>query len=295
MPILRINAGPAGLCLHGTGDDPWAALHRAGARAARIVVMVHGYKYSPFVARHCPQAKLFARDRWPAAFGAAEADTLVVAFGWHARGTLVAAYDRATTKAAVLSKVIATLRRAGPPVDIVAHSLGTTLALSALPYLGAGDVGRLVLLSAAAHRCVAAHALATPAGRVARTVHVTSRENAVFDLLFERLVPGAGALSRDRAIATVLIDSDRTRADLARAGFDIAPRDRLVSHWSSYARPGVMALNAALLDGRLPLDALPAPAPARAALRRVGLAIARQSGIMRGASRQEAHPHEHVT
>jgi pimeloyl-ACP methyl ester carboxylesterase len=158
----------------------------------------------------------------------------------------------------------------------VAHSLGAQAALAALGHLPAGSVDRLLLLTGASFSSFAEEMLATPAGRTAEVFNITSRENDFFDLAFERLVaaPARGDRTIGAGIAaqnarTLQLDCDRTLAAFARKGFEIAPAQRRVSHWSAYTRPGVMALYAALLRncGDLPLDSFDADVPSQPAAR----------------------------
>lgn len=285
MPLLRINAGVQGLRLHGSDRQPLTAARRL---RGPVVVMIHGNKYSPRVAGHCPHARLFHAGGWPQALGLEAQGTNTIAFGWEARGGLRHAHAQALSDAAQLAQLIAALRgrRHGGPVHIIAHSLGATLALAALPYLRHGDVGRIVLLSGAAHLGLARHALASPAGLGTQLFHVTSRANALFDLGFEQVIAGTGAIGRgiDRAQAVRLhIDCARTRGRLGTLGYPLGPPRRRVCHWSSYTCAGVMALNAALLDGSLPMTVLRhiLPPPPE---RRTALAILNKTSIMAAVS-----------
>lgn len=290
MPLLRINATARGLRVHASPQSVTAALARVADGQGPVVIMVHGYKYSPFVQGRCPHARIFHAGAWPAELHSAERGALTIAFGWHARGGLLAAYDTALGQARQLAQVVAALRGRGP-VHIIAHSLGATLVLAALPYLRGGDVGRIVLLSGAAHLGLARHALATPAGAACETFHVTGRSNALFDFAFERMIPGSGAIGRGLRQAnttTLQIDCPATLALLETLGYPLAPAQRRICHWSCYTRAGVMALNAALLDGTLGVarlrDALAVMQP---------LAPPAKTRIM-GWSTRKGPPHEHA-
>lgn len=291
MPLLRINAHAQGLTLHGSPQPVARSLAHAPQGPATI--MVHGYKYSPFVTARCPHGRLFRPAGWPLALGLERPGVLGVAFGWHARGGLMRAYGRALARGAQLAQLVALLRGRGP-VNLIAHSLGATLVLAALPYLRAGDVGRIVLLSGAAHLGVAHHALASPAGQAAQVIHVTGRENALFDLGFERLTGGSGAIGRGLPQHNALrlgLDCPLALAALARLGWPLAPQRRRICHWSSYTRPGIMALNAALLDGRVSLPALRAALPPDAS---PPLALRHKSGIMSQHRTGTGTAHEHA-
>jgi hypothetical protein len=151
------------------------------------------------------------------------------------------------------------------PVQVVGHSLGARVALSAFPHLPAGAIGRALLLAAAETRAGAEAALATPAGRGAEIVNVCSRENTVFDLLFRAAIHphrplaralGAGLGRVDARWLDLRIDDAATRAHLAGRGFRIPPPGPRVCHWSAYLRPGLFPLYRALLREGLPLAAL---------------------------------------
>jgi hypothetical protein len=297
MPLLRINATTRGLRLHGQdrsfGQSVSATLAEAAHAGGPAVIMVHGYKYSPFVAGRCPHGRIFRADAWPKGLDLASNAGLGIAFGWHARGGLATAYDTAINQAAQMAQLVSALRCTWP-VHIIAHSLGATLVLAALPYLRSGDVGRIVLLSGAAHTGLAHHALQSPAGQDCTLFHVTSGENLLFDLGFEHMIPGSGAIGRGldspRALR-IPIDCAPTLAALAGLGFALAPPQRRVCHWSSYTRAGVMALNGALLSGALPLEHLRAALPVPCA-RRWTLALALKTRIMARAGRATAAPQD---
>lgn len=283
MPVIRINAN---------GDTP--RLHRSPAPAHRlleqtrhvpgpVIIMTHGYKYMPGHPLCCPHAGIFAtgatglaesRSRWPAAMGLdGHGGGLGIAFGWDARGTLWQAQRRARAAGRALADVIGTLRRLNPdrPVHLISHSMGVELAFEALHHLPGKALDRIVSMTGAAFRSRAEAALATPAGRQVEFINVTSRENDLFDFLFERLI--APPRRGDRAIGdricannavTVQIDCVDTRDHIARLGFELGDRSRRVCHWSSYMRPGALWFYAALMrdPGRYPLDLIRRGLPA---------------------------------
>ena len=76
----------------------------------------------------------------------------------------------------------------GRGTDVIAHSLGARVALSALSHAAPGDFRRLILLAAAETRRPARMALTSPAGRTAEVINVTTRENDLFDFLAEWLL-----------------------------------------------------------------------------------------------------------
>ncbi|MGD9864479.1 MAG: alpha/beta hydrolase [Pseudodonghicola sp.] len=261
MAIVRINATGERAELHRGSEPAEQALRRAGAAPGPAVVMIHGFKYLPGHRIHCPHRHILALQpealpwrspSWPRqlGFGAGLRDEgVAVAFGWQARGALWTAQRRAVEAGRALAQVIATLHDQAPerPVHVIAHSLGTELALEALHHLPRGAVGRIISLTGASYRSRAQAALDTEAGCTAEFINVTSRENDPFDFLFERLI--APPQPGDRAIGhgleapnaiTLQLDCPGTLAHLDRLGAAIALPERRICHWSSYMRPGVL-------------------------------------------------------
>ncbi|ABG31546.1 alpha/beta hydrolase [Roseobacter denitrificans] len=261
MPLLRINATPSDLALHDTSTGLRRRLRALAAAPGPVVIMVHGYKYAPASPDHCPHRKLFgeAEHSWPAALGfkgVHPAEGLAIAFGWYARGSLRSVHQRAAQLGTQLAHVIARLKTHAPqrPVHIIAHSMGSEAALSALAHLPTGAVDRMVLLTGASYANRASKLLETPAGRSARVLNVTSRENDLFDAAFERLVkpehPGDHAIGRGiraQNAVTLQLDCQQTITGLHQIGLPISPRSKRICHWSAYKRPGVMQLYARFL------------------------------------------------
>ena len=290
MPLLKINAGRLGPELDG-GGDLGAGLARALVdlpKGAPVVVLIHGYKFSPFAElssphRHilslAPRKGCWKALSWPRHLGFHRPGAgRCIAFGWVARGTLWRAWDAAEAAGAVLADLVARVHACGRAVDVVAHSLGARVALAALPALRAGSVGRLVLMAAAEYQNTAALRMQSPAGRAAEVINITSRENDLFDLLLEWTVraPDPG----DRALGAglprgggnwldVQIDCAATRAGLSGFGYRVPAPKRRVCHWSAYLRPGLFAFYRDLIrrPEALPLALLRRGMPARPAPR----------------------------
>ncbi|MDJ0827008.1 MAG: hypothetical protein QNJ16_16055 [Rhodobacter sp.] len=293
MPLLRINAEMDRPVLHGGGD-----LHAALSEqlmvlpdGAPVVVMIHGYRFSPTNSDTCPHRHILSiRPRkgcwkaisWPRhlGFGRGKRDEgLAIAFGWEARGSIWQAWASAAAAGAALAELIGrvqALRKV--PVDLLTHSLGARVALAALPQAPAGSVGRIVLLAAAEFQSTAVAALAMPAGRGAEFINVTSRENDLFDKLLEGFVRapkrsdcalGAGLGQDARNWLDLQMDCPAVRSVLAELGYRVPPPVRRVCHWSAYLRPGLFVLYLDLIRRRpaLPLELLRARLPERAANR----------------------------
>ncbi len=103
-----------------------------------------------------------------------------------------------------------------------------------------------------------------------QVVNLTTRENDLFDFLFEWLAVagldtaiGQGLRWTPANWLGVQIDQDATLAALIRLGYPLPPPPARINHWSPYLRPGVFTLYRALLDGSLPMAALRAALPTR--------------------------------
>lgn len=236
-------------------------MDQVGTDQGPVIVMVHGYKYQPGNARHCPHRHIFSLDpdhlpwkapSWPRqlGFGLGHADEgLAIAFGWEARGTLQQAQARAEEAGRALARFISQLYAANPtrPVHIIGHSLGAEVAFEALHHLPENAVDRIISMTGASYQSRALAALATPAGCSVELFNVTSRENDPYDYLFELLT--AAPVRGDRAIGqglvarnavTVQIDCLETLEHLATRGIVIAHPQRRFCHWSSYTRSGTL-------------------------------------------------------
>lgn len=270
MPVIRINAGENDAVLHGSPQSALRAIDRAAEGTGPVVAMIHGYKYRPGAEAYCPHRFILSHadagaDRdprtagWPRQLGfgrGAPEEGLALAFGWHARGPVWAAHRRARSAGQILARVLARLHAMAPTrsIHILAHSMGSEPALEALHHLPSGAVARMILMTGASYLGRARAALDTPAGRSAEVINVTSRENDLYDFLFERLV--APPMRGDRAIGfgleapntvTLQLDCPETLDHLNRLGARIAQPDRRMCHWSAYTRPGALPFYARLM------------------------------------------------
>ena len=287
MPLISVNAlGPD--LVADCGDDLDALLRSALtqlSRAAPVVVMIHGYRYDPASARDDPHRHILSPDplnvrngamSWPHHLGLSGATGrgLGLGLGWNAGGSIWHAYDQAALAGVALAQLIGMIAVIDPGrrVDIFAHSLGARVAFAALPRLDPGQLGRVILMAGAEFGARAAAAAASPAGRSAEFINITTRENDLFDVLLERLIRPRNGQDRGLghglpAPATnwldIQIDQAAALTGLAALGFVIAPPRRRICHWSAYQRPGLFALYRALLtrSGAIPLPLLRAHLP----------------------------------
>jgi hypothetical protein len=243
---------------------------------ARITVMVHGFKFSPGIDGRCPHGDIFSLTpgesgsvSWPRHLGLGAAH-LGIAFGWDGAGSLWRAWREARAAGAVLARLADLAAAEGRSIDLIAHSLGARVALSAMAQAEAGALGKAILIAPAEFQARAQEAMDRPCGAAARVLNVVSRENALYDRGLEWLLAphrlgerslGLG-LSEPRGNWTDLRIDDPAALDaLARLGYPIAPPLRRVCHWSGYLRPGIFALYRAVLSGSLALSLLRAALP----------------------------------
>jgi hypothetical protein len=274
---IRADAAPLGLSL----DTD--RLHRkldSLPPGAPVVVMIHGWRYAPGFARDCPHGSILSLDpapedrravSWPRHLGLDGTHGLGIALGWNAKCDPWRAHLRAGWTGTALAGIAGMVHgHSGRPIQVIAHSMGARVALSALHHAAPGQIGRMILLAAAETRTRSLAALATPAGQTVEVINVTTRENDLFDACFEwgihfglRTSIGQGLGKSHSGWHDLWIDQPRTLAALAALGHPLADPPRRICHWSPYLRPGTIALYRALLDGRLQTQALPVHRPAR--------------------------------
>lgn len=282
MALLRVNARGDVPQLHTAPDWPvdlaLAGALRALPPGAPVAVLIHGYKFSPWRPAHDPHTHIFAlgptrRCRkarsWPRGLGFSArgtADGLCIAFGWDAKAPvdalgLPAIHARAPGAAVALTRLLDMIAELAPErrVDLLAHSLGARVALLAMAALRRPVVGRAILMAAADYRSSARAALANPVLAGADVINVISRENDLYDFLFQAAVaaprPGDAPLGQGLPGAPgrwvdLPIDCDATLGALAQTGIAVAPPGRRACHWSGYLRPGMFDLYGALIRDR---------------------------------------------
>ncbi|SMX43321.1 alpha/beta hydrolase [Actibacterium lipolyticum] len=281
MPLVKINAvndlpAPAnGGDLKGVLAD---AFHRV-PRTAPVIVLIHGFKFSPFQESRSPHEHILSlspkpKNRraisWPTELGFTDLhpnEGLCISFGWDASGHIWRACANAEHAGKALAQLTAIISqlRPGQRVDVMTHSLGARVTLSGMAQMPPRALRRVVLMTPAEMTSRARAALDTPAGQCAEFLNITSRENDLYDLMFEGLVAphrpgdralGQGGFSKRRNWLDLQIDHPDTLEGLARIGLHIAPPSRRVCHWSPYLRPGMFDLYRAFLREGMPLTAL---------------------------------------
>lgn len=277
MSLIAIIATPTGPTLAdpagGAPEATIAASLRSLPPSAPVVIMVHGKGYEPGIPGRDPHQLIFAarsghgRSRnisWPRRLGFALPGSrdplgLCIGFGWDSGGAVWQAVRTADMAALMLARLVQMIRRIDPArrVDLIGHSLGARVILGAVPLMAEGAVHRVILLAGADFTGRAARALASPAGRAAEFFNVTSRENDLFDFLFERAFSPFGrhaALGRGLEGAAnwldVQLDHPTTVAALRRLGLPLAATQARVCHWSVYLRPGIFRLYRGLIHDR---------------------------------------------
>ncbi len=290
MPLLSVNAVGSVATPADPGPTLADRLRQSLATLppdAPVVLLLHGFRFSPEFPKSNPHTHILALEprqncwkatSWPRhlGFGRTADEGLCIGFAWQARGSIWQAYAAAAQAGTALAALVGQIQDIDPGrrVDVVAHSLGARVLLTALPLLAAGSIGRAILMSGAEFGSRAAWALSSPAGQTAEFINITTRENDLFDFLIEACLraPHRG----DRALGQGLpvparnwldlqVDQEATLAALAALGHRIAPPHLRVCHWSAYLRPGLFGLYRALLRDRdtLSLALLRARVPPR--------------------------------
>ncbi|MFN3578275.1 MAG: hypothetical protein ACK4TJ_15005 [Tabrizicola sp.] len=274
---IRADMGPGGLTLD---RDRLVRKLAALPAGAPVVVMIHGWRYAPGFARDCPHGSILSLDpppgdrravSWPRHLGLDGRSALGIALGWSAKCDPWRAHLRAGWTGPGLAEIARTVHDlTGRGIQVIAHSMGARVALSALPHLPAGHVRRMILLAAAETRGRALATMDTPAGRSVEVINVTTRENDLFDACFEwgihlglRTSIGQGLGQSLPNWRDLWIDQPRTLRALAALGHTLSDPPRRICHWSPYLRPGTIALYRALIEGRLSAGDLPVHRPGR--------------------------------
>lgn len=284
MAYLGISATDDGLRVATGGDiaDRLGSLLARIPGDAPIVILVHGYKFNPADPDADPNRSLYAFEpdppcwkvrSWPAGLGFADdaGETgLAIGFGWpacephlpnllrHGRTGFARVYDRAGDIGRWLAMLIAAVQQIAPgrPVDILAHSLGARVALSALPHLAQAP-GRVILLGAAEFDARVQEVLESlPCPLPPQIYNVTARANDIYDFAFETFAPrrswGDRALGHGLPIERpcwfdLQLDRPEVTAWINRRGIRLTAPDARLCHWAFYTRGGALSVYKAIL------------------------------------------------
>lgn len=285
MAYFGIAASPKGLRSVRTHRDVPKLLARQIARlpdGAPIVILLHGYRYDPDRRPSDPHRHIFAfrettacrkTRSWPLGLGFtrhADAGGLCIGFGWPARlshvDTLLRSgrtgfaevYRAAPFYGGQLACLVNLIHRMAPGrrLDIVAHSLGARVALSALPRLERAP-GRMILLGAAEYRSEARRFLdaSGPEGHP-EIYNITARFNDLYDTMFEIFAPrqeaadralGAGLPDAPAGWIDIQIDRGDVTAWINDRGIPLRTAITRFCHWGFYTRGGAFGLYRAIL------------------------------------------------
>ncbi|MEP2783815.1 MAG: alpha/beta hydrolase [Pseudoruegeria sp.] len=274
MPLHTINTQDGrlmrpdaiDLCAKDIGDI------LATSSGGPIIVMIHGYKFSPFAVKHDPHRHILAAHpdqdsfkaiSWPKHLGGlsqTQDEALCIAFGWPARGSIWSAYREATIAGGALSKLISMLKdQTKRPIDVIAHSLGARVFLEATRIALESSVERAVLMTGAELRQQTLLALQSEAGKSVQVLNIISRENDLYDWMLETALDPLNLQSRSLGHGLegqvpnwldLQLDHPDVIAGLGRIGFPISTSNRRICHWSSYLRPGAFPLYRAFFSER---------------------------------------------
>jgi len=268
MALLSVNTeeNPDGHAP--AGDRTLAAALDTLAPGGSVTVMIHGYRFCPHHPRTDPHRHILSlnprTDCWKAVSWPRHLHLdrpgagLGIGFGWPATGPLPRVARRAHRAGQQLARMIDAIQAARPDaqVNLVAHSLGARVALTALETAPRDVVRRMILISGAEYRARAERALRSPAAMRLRVLNVTSGENAAFDLMFRLAVAPCDPFDRPLSAGLdhlpngidLAIDDEATRTVLRGMGHRLRAPATRICHWSGYMRPGLFSVYRRMLD-----------------------------------------------
>ncbi|MEM8570150.1 MAG: alpha/beta hydrolase [Pseudomonadota bacterium] len=285
MAYIGVTASSTGLCMAGGSKDLNNSLERllrALPASSRVLILIHGYRYHPDSFDRNPHHWLYSRREdlgcqrarsWPLGLGYEtdeSQDGLCIGFGWPALEPHLPAmrqtgktgfslvYGQALNAGAQLAELMKHIQVSRPDlsIDILAHSLGARVALSALPSLKRVS-GRLILLGAAEYQSNARGFLAaSPQDGALEVYNITARFNDLYDAFFAALAPrprrrertlGLGLGTDHANWIDLQLDRDEFARWLGDRGIALEPIRARFCHWGFYTQAGVFALYRSIL------------------------------------------------
>jgi len=260
MALIRINSDMTGQINAHDADQTLRQIYATLAqRHGPIVIMTHGFSFAPNHPRHCPHIHILSEKpstnhfkalAWPSALGLVgeQANGDAIAFGWYARGSIWAAWRTAAKAGIGLGQLIEQIKQFAPhrPIFLMGHSMGARVIAGAFHNVPPRSVTAAIFLAGAEYQSNLKAALDTPAAQNAHIINMTSRQNWLFDFVFEILVPkkkwadrSIGRGLSDPRIISCCIDDLNIRKVIKQLGVNLAPAERIFCHWSVYIRSGV--------------------------------------------------------
>lgn len=249
---------------------------------APIAILIHGYKYDPAAPNRNPHQHIFSASpkahkrvrSWPKGLGFSSdttQDGLCIGFAWsaynpsintlisHRKNSFLHSYDQAAYVATILAQLLVDIEQIAPnrKIDLVSHSLGARVTLLGIDQANSSNIGKVILMGAAEYKSVAQ---SSAMNSDAEFYNLTSRENDIFDFLFETFAKSSNKNDRalgnglDQALSNwvdIQIDRKEVIQYFISRGIVITDQPKRLCHWSFYTRSGMMDLYHNILRQRV--------------------------------------------
>ncbi|MHA3915665.1 alpha/beta hydrolase [Halovulum sp. GXIMD14793] len=250
---------------------------------APVVVMIHGYKFTPERPIDDPHRLIYALRpeddhwkirSWPAGLGFCNdpAAGLCIGYAWPATARenpgdtafdgngFARVYEKAKHAGKALAHLLDMIAQIDPGrrIDLIAHSLGARVALKSIRHAKDARIGRVILMGSAEFAGPARRSLAG-ARSTPEVYNITARSNTLYDILLRLFAPahvrGSTPLGfglKDTPVGWVDLDLDAAPVTnaLAGRGLSLGGRRSPVCHWGFYIRKGSFCLYRSILRDR---------------------------------------------